>query len=408
MRHRRAQSQHADRAWSAVPHAGPPGASIPEAFRGGESKDEQWHCRGREQTLRGANSLSKLRRRHSHSHSHELRAKEPLAHAASHETQIPMRQPDVPVSAGAGGGLFSREARQRRRRAGSAPASTPDGAAAVFAPPPLTPRSERESPPRSRRNHDGQDPSPTRPALSRDGASADPVPPITAWQQVEGEEATPADPEPVVVVDHPLFKPSFSRRQLKRFERAAHRVEVHDRKQLRKGTIGAEVKVAMGVLEYIEIERRNKQKLHGHSRRGSAPPGGAGGGSGLLAQTDLGGLVRELESQVAGRIGSERREGATAPASEERPGRERARERERGRVGASGKQVLAGMGGAAAVAGLVGAAGYEWWQHRHGHERREGTARPAGDHESEPSHPLPLSKFSAFPLLLSAFTALRS
>ncbi|GAA5881457.1 hypothetical protein JCM3774_005089 [Rhodotorula dairenensis] len=222
----------------------------------------------------------------------------------------------------------------------------------------------------------------SRAVLSPSTARATPEPLLAPTEDSAAARTTP-DPDPEL--DHPLFKPAFSLRQLKRLQRAAHRVERHDRKQLKKGTIGAEVKVAMGVLEYIEIERRNKQKLHGKSagpgrghgrRRGSEA--GAGGGAG---RDGLAGLVQDLESQVEHRLEAVRGEGTPTPtpvsATEEPRGRERDAGADTGRV--TRNQVLAGVGGAATVVGLVGAAGYEWWQHRHGHEPRGGTSRRGRD-----------------------------
>ncbi|KWU41693.1 hypothetical protein RHOSPDRAFT_36750 [Rhodotorula sp. JG-1b] len=314
-----------------MPARNPAAPSAAHAPSFGYTDYEGDHNYNRENDTPGrkrANSLSKFfGRRHHHKDEHddhEVRAKLPLASGASSNAAAP------PVSGGqvhasplessptsSESGLFSRAARQRRKSAGSAstrPPLTSSRQRSASVPPASTlvdrtGYDSRAQPFYGLRRRTGSLP---RGAGSEDDAAT------RAAEQAEEPTTTTAllaanaqpDQQP------PLFKANFSFRQLQRLERAAHRVEKHDREQVRKGTRGAEIKIAMGVLEILETERKNKKKLRGQggSRgRGRSRSRSRGGGRGttdgeggeLLEgfTSGLGGLARQLESDLEHRLG---------------------------------------------------------------------------------------------------------
>lgn len=362
-------------------------------YEGDHNYDRENETPGRKR----ANSLSKFFGRHHHAHKdehdeHEVRAKLPLATGASSNAAAPPgpngqvhANPLESSQTSSESGLFSRAARQRRKSAGSASARPPLTSSrqrSASVPPASTPvdrtgYDSRAQPSNGLRRRTGSLP---RGAGSEDDAAT------RSAEEAEEPTTTTALLAANVELDQqpPLFKANFSFRQLQRLERAAHRVEKHDRKQVRKGTRGAEIKIAMGVLEILETERRNKKKLRGQggSRgRGRSRSRSRGGGRGttdgeggdLLEgfTSGLGGLARQLESGLEHRLGG----GAAAaghppgfsepPPSTARNGTITDNHDEHGsrtRAGISGRELVAGVGGAAAVVGLVGA-GYEWWRH---------------------------------------------
>lgn len=402
-----------------------------------------------------ANSLSKFFGRHHHKDEHdehEVRAKLPLEAGAlstvppvsdGHLRADPLKtSPSLP-SPSSESGLFSRAARQRRKSAGSASTRPP------LPPPSLSSRQRSASvPPASspvdRTGYESRAPTfgsgrtGSLPGEPREDESTRPASfgPQSSSRSGAEEAAEPTTTTALLAanaqLDHPLFKANFSFRQLQRLERAAHRVEKHDRKEVRKGTRGAEIKIAMGVLEILETERRNKKRLRGQgggnrgrsrSRSRSRSRGGGGGitdgEAGDLLEgftSGLGGLARQLESDLEHRLGGgapirppptsfQSRQPSTATALDNHA---EPVSRPESKSGVSGRELVAGVGGAAAVVGLVGA-GYEWWRHHHdaGSHRgtdgaaREGRERLSGERGTERGEfPLSLRHFSVVFLLL--------
>ncbi|GAA5991457.1 hypothetical protein JCM10908_005713 [Rhodotorula pacifica] len=389
--HRRARSasallphDHADEDEFAAYYT-PPNAPLPDrstravyspyAMSSEEPGDERpARARGRAR----ASSLSRLFAGGDHAYDH-LKAKQPLSTVSPQyretDSDSDANSSEPPPTGFSG---FSREARHRRKtkRAGSAPAlgrESPvfDSSAAAHGTESVVPEARSDSGGTTVRDS-------TRTALP-------PPPPSGVSSSTFDHNSTQRASDNQPVIDHPLFAPTFSPRQLRRLNHAAHRLETQERHQLRKGTIGAEVKVAMGVLEILEIEKRNKRKVAG---KGEGEEGGRTGmGKGVRA------LIQGLEGELEHRLDSTERHAASS--TNERRGAGIGGAAGRGLDGKEGKgngeeQLLAGVGGAAAVAGLVGA-GYEWWEHhrRQQQQQRAGEGDAAGSTASSSNLSLP-------------------
>lgn len=141
-----------------------------------------------------------------------------------------------------------------------------------------------------------------------------------------------------------LFKATFSPRQLARLQRASKQVERHDRKIANKGLVGAEFKVALGLFDVLNKEKKEQRRARGQGKAGGGALEGERHGSAGLA-----GLAHQLEQQVEHRLGGV-----------EHDLRESGHRFEEGH-GNRASVALGVGGGAAALVGLVGA-GYEMWQ----------------------------------------------
>lgn len=113
-------------------------------------------------------------------------------------------------------------------------------------------------------------------------------PAFDAPEAFAGIESRPATPSSLHSPDEPdtpfrLFAPTFSQRQLVRLSRSSKHVQAQEKRQEKKERGGsdtrAELKVAMGVLELVESQRKEAKRGRGRgvSRERSSTGGGAQG-----------------------------------------------------------------------------------------------------------------------------------
>ncbi|GAA6040107.1 hypothetical protein JCM8097_002031 [Rhodosporidiobolus ruineniae] len=222
-----------------------------------------------------------------------------------------------------------------------------------------------------------------------------------ARQQRTRSYYQPAPPSPTSptspaeeALDHLLFAPSFTPRQLARLSRAGAHVEAHDahaakkeKGRERRGQLRGEVKVAMGVLEMVGQERKEKRKAKGRSQSHGRTVAGqeehAGGGEEETTQQRLFGLFEQVEERFVGGPSP-----PNHPCSTARPPAPNVYRSPSLAAAAAPhspsplphhdnedllKKGLIAAGGAAALAGVV-SAGFEAWEHY----EREKKAKHAG------------------------------
>ncbi|BGP45171.1 hypothetical protein JCM10450v2_000988 [Rhodotorula kratochvilovae] len=112
-----------------------------------------------------------------------------------------------------------------------------------------------------------------------------------AFAHVPSLPPSPTD-DSTAAIDHQLFAPTFTPRQLARLGRAAQTAQAHDarreKKERGRGNTRAEMKIAMGVLELVETQRKEV-------KRG----GGAGGRSASRGRSGTAGSLGGLEDVVS-------------------------------------------------------------------------------------------------------------
>lgn len=266
-----------------------------------------------------------------------------LGHASPEESQEEEEGTDV----GGFGGIFSRRARSASRFSRARE------------------RSRSLSLPRTRR-------APPSPPSETDATSdhSDPDSP-----------SSPSSPF-TSPLDDPLFAPTFTPRQLARLQRSSLHAQKREKDKAKhahaKGERKAELRIAMGVLELVESEKKagQEQKRRGRSasvgRDRTIVGGQAGGGPPTQTeqrtkQDGLFGMLEQVEHQLESRLDAGTST-ASAPASAARSTGSDAKDK---------VKRLAEAGGAAALVSLVGAAGVDLWRKRKEEKARRGSVSSA-------------------------------
>jgi len=220
----------------------------------------------------------------------------------------------------------------------------------------------------------------------------------------------PASPPSSSEPDTPfrLFAPTFSQRQLARLSRASQQAQARDERKEKKergrGHTHAELKVAMGVLELVESQRKEVKRGRGRSGSRARSATGAGEHGGLEDVLDevktkgVFGAFEAVEEQVRHRASEAGEPARPASAAIVEPIHH----------GTSGftaveRQRLAEVGGAATLMGVVGA-GLALYEHEKAVHKQRDSSRAASRGASLSLFPgaVPRASLTLSPLLAAS------
>ncbi|KAJ8296647.1 Rho-type GTPase-activating protein 1 [Rhodotorula toruloides] len=196
---------------------------------------------------------------------------------------------------------------------------------------------------------------------------------------------SPSSPFSPSALDHPLFAPTFTPRQLARLQRSSLHAQKREKDKAKhahaKGERKAELRIAMGVLELVESEKKvgKEGRKRGRSAsmgRDRTVIGGQAGGAGAAQATQqpqwtkqdgLFGMLEQVEHQLESRfdVGPHPAAPSTPPSASNASNAK------------EGVKRLAEAGGAAALISLVGAAGVDMWRKRKEEKARRGSVSAA-------------------------------
>ncbi|GAA5823699.1 hypothetical protein JCM3770_006682 [Rhodotorula araucariae] len=200
------------------------------------------------------------------------------------------------------------------------------------------------------------------------------------FARVPSIPTSPTATNPPAPLDHPLFAPRFTPRQLARLGRAAQVAREHDARRENKArgrsTTRAEMKIAMGVFELM-TQRKEAARGRSASRGRSGTTGSLGAIEDVVSAVKTKGVLgafEVVEQTVAHRASEAGEPAHTATMAPTEPIHHTATGFTREQ-----RKHMAEAGGAAAVLGLVGAGVAIYEHEKEVQRKRSGTSMPAAN-----------------------------